>query len=84
MAQKPKPIRVRCICGVCLKVASVPIRQAALGLLLCCGRPVLIAGEIKQDHTGVTGRVGTIIDPVASYKAARTPIQRVPARKIRQ
>ncbi len=30
----------------------------------CCGAEMLIAGEPKTDTTGVTGKIGTVIDPV--------------------
>ncbi len=34
----------------------------------CCGVEMLIAGEPKTEATGVTGKIGTVVDPVDNLR----------------
>lgn len=60
-----KPPMVRLVCPYCGYVNRYRLtRIEREGLPRCCSVDMLIAGEPKLDTTGVSGRVGNIIDPV--------------------
>ena len=73
-------VKLRVVCGNCLSVRREriavkfrrPYKDAppfeAITMPQCCGADMLIAGEPKTDTTGVTGKIGTVVDPVDNLR----------------